>query len=313
MPIRLLVVLLVWITLLSGVRVFALDCTKLANTAVPESRLTSATLVAAGPFSIPAKKQMSAQEFVLPSFCRVQGTAKPAIGFELWMPAHAWNGRLLSLGNGGFGGSIDLGQLAKYLLKGYAVTGNDTGHVGGGTEWMHDPDALLAWGREATHRVIVPVKALVRAYYGKPQDYAYFQGCSTGGAQAMEEAEFYPKDFNGIVAESPGMDYSHLMLSFLWGLKSAHDHAALSNGKLELLHHAVLEKCDADDGLKDAATGVRGWYQKADVGFQPVGRGMFYLSVNSGTQEAQTADLTLMRWTGNANEPFVPVKAAEIP
>ena len=67
----------------------------------------------------------------------------------------------------------------------------------------------------------------------------------------------------------------------------------------------------AEDGLKDAATGVRGWNQKADVGFQPVGDGLFYLSVNSGTKGAQTADLTLMRWTGDANKPFLPVKAEE--
>jgi hypothetical protein len=61
----------------------------------------------------------------------------------------------------------------------------------------------------------------------------------------------------------------------------------------------------ADDGLKDAATGIRGWNQKADVGFQPVGNGLFYLSVNSGAKGRQTADLTLMRWTGDPQKPFV--------
>jgi hypothetical protein len=65
----------------------------------------------------------------------------------------------------------------------------------------------------------------------------------------------------------------------------------------------------ANDGLKDATTGVRGWNQKADVGFQPVGDGLFYLSVNSGSKGAQTADLNLMRWTGDANQPLVPVNA----
>ena len=40
------------------------------------------------------------------------------------------------------------------------------------------------------------------------------------------------------------------------------------------------------------ATGVRGWNQKADVGFQPVGVGLFYLSVNSGGKGAQTSDLS---------------------
>lgn len=67
----------------------------------------------------------------------------------------------------------------------------------------------------------------------------------------MEEAEFFPGDFNGIVACSPGMYYSHLMLSFLWGLKASTDHATLSPQKLQLLHSAVMEKCDAEDGVKD--------------------------------------------------------------
>lgn len=69
----------------------------------------------------------------------------------------------------------------------------------------------------------------------------------------------------------------------------------------------------ADDGLTDASTGVRGWYQKADVGFQPVGQGLFYLSMNSGGKGAQTSDLTLMRWTGDARMPFVPAKAEDLP
>lgn len=67
----------------------------------------------------------------------------------------------------------------------------------------------------------------------------------------------------------------------------------------------------ADDGLKDPATGVRGWNQKADVGFQSLGQGLFYLAVNAKIGGKQTADLTLARWTGDAREPLVPVTAAE--
>jgi hypothetical protein len=68
----------------------------------------------------------------------------------------------------------------------------------------------------------------------------------------------------------------------------------------------------AEDGLKDAATGVRGWNQKADVGLQPVGHGLFYLSVNGKGEAGQTADLTLTRWTGDAQKPFVPVTAGDL-
>lgn len=63
----------------------------------------------------------------------------------------------------------------------------------------------------------------------------------------------------------------------------------------------------ADDGLVDAATGIRGWMQKADVGFQPLGNGLFYIAQNSAADGLQSARLTLARWTGRAEEPFVPV------
>ncbi|ATY31947.1 hypothetical protein [Sphingomonas psychrotolerans] len=67
----------------------------------------------------------------------------------------------------------------------------------------------------------------------------------------------------------------------------------------------------AQDGLKDPATSIRGWNQKADVGSQPVGQGLFYFSVNSGGKGQQSADLTLMRWTGDAQRPFVPATGEE--
>lgn len=61
----------------------------------------------------------------------------------------------------------------------------------------------------------------------------------------------------------------------------------------------------ADDGLEDPATGIRGWRQKADVGFQPVGGGLFYVAQNSGGHGWQGAEITLHRWTGDPDRPLV--------
>lgn len=68
----------------------------------------------------------------------------------------------------------------------------------------------------------------------------------------------------------------------------------------------------AADGLTHAATGIRGWNQKADVGIQPVGRGLFYLAVNSGTRGRQSGDIKLHRWTGKPAAPFVPATPADL-
>jgi len=67
----------------------------------------------------------------------------------------------------------------------------------------------------------------------------------------------------------------------------------------------------ARDGLKDRTTGIRGWTQEANVGFQPLGGGLFYVSVKSGGKGHQTGDLTLMRWTGDPARPLVPATAGD--
>ena len=67
----------------------------------------------------------------------------------------------------------------------------------------------------------------------------------------------------------------------------------------------------AAEGLRDDATGLRGWNQKADVGLQPIGHGLFYVAKGSGPKGKQTGDLTLMRWTGEAAQPFVPATPAD--
>ncbi|RAK52744.1 hypothetical protein [Phenylobacterium deserti] len=67
----------------------------------------------------------------------------------------------------------------------------------------------------------------------------------------------------------------------------------------------------AADGLRDPATGVRGWNQKADVGMQPLGDGLWYLAANGRRGDLQTADLTLMRWTGDPHAPFAPVMSID--
>lgn len=62
----------------------------------------------------------------------------------------------------------------------------------------------------------------------------------------------------------------------------------------------------AEEGRRDPATGIRGWMQKADVGMAALGEGWFYLATNGARGGLQTATLRLVRWTGDADAPFVP-------
>ena len=148
----------------------AADCGSLATLALPKVNILSATEVSADANVSPIPYG-DFQPGETPSFCRIKGEAEPHVGFEVWLPKN-WNGRILSLGSGGFGGSIPEAQMRPFLSKGYAVTANDTGHTDPTMAWMHDPVALYAWGHSATHAAIVPVKEIVRTFYGKPAAYA---------------------------------------------------------------------------------------------------------------------------------------------
>ena len=68
----------------------------------------------------------------------------------------------------------------------------------------------------------------------------------------------------------------------------------------------------ASDGLRDVATNIRGWNQKANVGLQPVGNGLTYVCENSGTKGHQTGDLTLYRWTGRPESPYTLATSSDL-
>ena len=61
-------------------------------------------------------------------------------------------------------------------------------------------------------------------------------------------------------------------------------------------------------GVIDPTTGVRGWHQKADVGFQPLKDGRIYIAQNQSGEGWQSAELHLVHWLGDADSPLAPVQ-----
>ena len=68
--------------------------------------VTAATIVSGGTLKISANQTLNK----LPEFCRVIGVSKPtkdsSINFEVWLPVNGWNGKFLSVGEGGFAGVL---------------------------------------------------------------------------------------------------------------------------------------------------------------------------------------------------------------
>lgn len=217
------------------------QCAILAQTPLAEARIETATVDGA--------------------ICKIRGLATPTarsnIQFEVWLPVSGWNGRIEMIGNGGYSPQIRFDQLAALAQEGNAAVATDTGHSGEGLDFGFDnSDAIADWGHRAVHASIVAGKAIAAAFYGHAPRYAYFAGCSTGGHQALMEAQRYPADFDGILAGDPGNNRTNLNFGFLWQFLSNHplgdnNHAILTQGDLKLLNRAVVEKCDALDGVRD--------------------------------------------------------------
>ena len=197
-----------------------------------------------------------------PAYCRIQGYVMPQVRFEIRLPLSNWNGKLLEVGDGGWGGDMFLFFCTGPLRKGYACIASDMGHTGasGLALWArNNVQAQVDFGYRATHVTALIGKQIVRTYYGKPPAKSMMFGCSTGGYQGMVEAQRFPWDFDGIVAVAPDMgSEADLSMRIVWKLQQLTDkdgHPTFRLPDLELLHNAALRACDLSDGVKDGVIG----------------------------------------------------------
>lgn len=202
-------------------------------------------------------------------YCQVTGTIAPAVGFEVDLPMEHWTQRYLEGGCGGMCGTIsasisNAGSCMPAINGEFAVAGDDMGHSGGmggpggggaPGSFGSDPDARIDFAYRGNHETTLAAKALIRLFYGQPQKYSYFVGCSDGGREALAEAERYPNDFDGIAAGAPVLGIS-VHNSFFHGWegminKRADGSPILLRDRLSIAHEAVLAHCPTLSGLQD--------------------------------------------------------------
>lgn len=248
---------LIWVSLAPA---SAETCERLSALKLPQGRITSAQPVAPGGFVAPEGGGRAAANLFkqLRAFCRVSADLQPSsdsdIKIEVWLPENSWNGDLQSVGNGAWAGSIGYAALAAALADGYASASTDTGHAGNNPDFiLGHPEKAIDFSYRAAHEMTAAAKSITKAYYGRALRFAYWNGCSTGGRQALTEAQRYPADYDGILAGAAAINTTHLQGMQTWAAAQAHkDEAAyIPPEKYAVLHKAVLDACDALDGVKD--------------------------------------------------------------
>ena len=192
----------------------------------------------------------------LPRFCRVAAHLSPSpdsdIGAEIWLPAAGWNGKLLAVGSGGWGGSINYEGMADALRRGYATTATDDGHTGPGASFIAGhPEKFVDYAYRAQHEMTLEARRLIEAFYGRTPRHSYWNGCSAGGREGLLQAYRYPDEFDGIIAGDPANVRRNAWALWLAVQTFKDPEAAIPPGKYPMIHRAVLDACDVNDGLKD--------------------------------------------------------------
>lgn len=215
----------------------------------------------------------------IPSYCSGEGEIDRrtgvdgktfSIGFSIALP-NRWNGRFLFQGGGGLNGEIRLplgadatGEVPA-IARGFAVISTNSGHQGTtyDSSFIKDQEAALNFAYASVGKVTLAAKAIIAAYYGRPVNRSYFVGCSTGGREAMVAATRYSGEYDGVVAGSPAMrtGFSRLGLATAnaaFNEVAPRDEAGKPEaaklfpvGDRKLVTKAILDACDAGDGIKD--------------------------------------------------------------
>jgi feruloyl esterase len=235
-----------------------MPCENLTSLRLAGGRVTLAQTIAPGGFTLPTAGRGTSPNFSdLPAFCRVAATLTPSsdsdIRIEVWLAA-AWNGKFQGVGNGGFAGTISYAAMADALRRGYATGSTDTGHSTAGAGFaLGHPEKLIDFGYRSIHEMTLAARSIVDAYYGRSARFSYFNGCSTGGRQALQEAQRFPSDYNGIIAGAAPHIGTRTLSGVVWvGQSALKDPAnAIPASKYPMIHKAVLDACDALDGVKD--------------------------------------------------------------
>lgn len=194
--------------------------------------------------------------------CEVVGVIGTEIGFELRLPDE-WNGKFIMGGSGGFAGNfMNAAQdMWNVVADGWATVATDTGHKGNpaGASWaLNNLERQVNFGHLAVHRTAVNSKVLIEGYFGSEIDRSLFFGCSRGGGQALMVAQRSPELFDGIYAGAPAFAWTtELAGRWTWNAQRMYPdmnqiaEPVIDADALSLLGNAVLEQCDALDGLKD--------------------------------------------------------------
>jgi feruloyl esterase len=244
------------------------------------ARIASATLERL-PASPAAAEPTVAYCKVLSEIAPVDPMA-PSIRFEVNLPDQ-WNGKAVQYGGGGFNGVLITGldtQARQYndarldtpvpVARGFATWGTDSGHdntkLPEEGAFALNAEAIENFAYASYKKVRDVAVEMTRVRYGSAPRRIYYYGGSEGGREGLTMAQRFPTDFDGIVSAVPVINFTGVLAAGIRNSIVLMGDCWLSPAKVKTLHKAVLDACDASDGLAD---GIVSRYTACRAAFDP--------------------------------------------
>lgn len=202
----------------------------------------------------------------VPPYCEVTVVlthpgAGDRVTVNVWLPVDGWTGRFQGVGGGGYAMSQGAFALAEAIKLGYAAAATDGGvdsDFESPASWALGPDGrvnrelLRNFASRSLHDMTVAGKAVTAGYYGRPADYSYWNGCSTGGRQGLMNAQRYPDDYDGINATAPAVNWDRFIVADLWPqVVMQQERNFPTQCEFAAFQQAAVAACDGLDGVTD--------------------------------------------------------------
>ncbi|MEH1164057.1 tannase/feruloyl esterase family alpha/beta hydrolase [Micromonospora sp. CPCC 205539] len=209
----------------------------------------------------------------VPAWCDITVTvshpgANDHVNIKVSLPQNGkdWNGRFQATGGSAYLAGEFLHPLVVGVKSGYATAATDAG-VGASpldvSGWALTPAGevntplLENFASRSLHDLAVVGKEVTKNFYQHAASYSYWNGCSTGGRQGYSEAQAYPRDFNGILAKAPAVNWDRFAVGTAWSQAVFNEQkVAPSPCELEAFNTAAIKACDTLDGVQDGIIDV---------------------------------------------------------
>lgn len=229
----------------------------------------------------------------------------------VWLPDKTWNGRFQGTGGGGYAAGSGPAALLPAVMANYSAATTDAGHsvaaanaVSDATSWALTSAGnvnqylLLDFASRSIHDMTIIGKAITASFYGYPAKKSYWNGCSTGGRQGLAEAQMYPTDYDGILAEAPAVNWNPFTLAQQWPyVVLLNEPGTPSECAFSHVNAQAVAFCDPLDGLVDGLIGAPGLCLQV---FDPMSLVNTTFSCGSSTETftADTARIVKKIWAG---------------